>query len=387
MADDPNNPPRRRVSKAFLFGLSNKPFKDDPPPRPAQRSAFNQMVTTPGGLIEWVASDGRKGKLTGAGRQRLTEASLAKVPSEKRTVKEALSVKDKEKKAATEKSASMVGDLFGGMDLNEGAAGRDTKKKQNDGDKANTWTAEEDKKMMDWKNENPSAPWAAFAEEVNKSVDECKAHFKDIKPADWKPTGAKGKGGAGAGVNQQKSGKKDKKQNQGNNNSGKKKEEASGGEPENQWGGMDVGGGWGNDTGNNANADVGGYQGWGTNDAVWGNTNPWGIDNTINDNNGVANANWGNDNAASGGAPGAVADTWGASATTGGVPNNTNTNPVPAWNTTAAAKPASKPPSKAPAPPPHAPTTARRPLPPSPRMRRVVFPSRSTPTRPSREAT
>ncbi|CAO2654992.1 Nn.00g117250.m01.CDS01 [Neocucurbitaria sp. VM-36] len=299
---DPNGPPRR-VSMAYILGFSNKPFKDPPPPRPPQPSALAQMVSTPGGIVEWAASDGRKGKLTGTGRQRLTAASLAKVPSERRSAKDALDVKVEEKKAATENAASMIGGLFGGLDLDGAAAGGDAKKDGNDS--ANTWTAEDDKKMMDWRNENPNAPWLSFAEEIKKSVAECKDHFRQIKPADWKPNAAKAKGGGG----NQKSGKKDKNQNQnqnqGKNKTGEKKNEGSGSGPVNQWGdNADTGGdgntGWGgNDTFGDGNDTFGN-----NNEASNANNNDiWNTGDTFGDNNGGSNANgtgWNHEGGANG---------------------------------------------------------------------------------------
>ena len=63
--------------------------------------------------MEWTASDGRKGKLTGDGKPRLTAASLAKVPSDKRSTEEVLSVKNTSKKATSTKLAVDGGDLWG----------------------------------------------------------------------------------------------------------------------------------------------------------------------------------------------------------------------------------------------------------------------------------
>ncbi|KAH8640284.1 hypothetical protein IG631_03225 [Alternaria alternata] len=135
MADASGVP--RRVSMAYILGFSNKPYKEVrlpvPPPPPQARKpsqpvsivgtlirhygGFAQtnyrQISTPGRIMEWTASDGRKGKLTGAGKPRLTAASLAKVPSDKRSTNEALSVKNTSKKATSIKPAVDGGDLWG----------------------------------------------------------------------------------------------------------------------------------------------------------------------------------------------------------------------------------------------------------------------------------
>ncbi|KAI0579915.1 hypothetical protein Alg130_07284 [Pyrenophora tritici-repentis] len=105
---DPNGPPRR-VSMSYLLGFSDKPFKGPKQPsvpRPRRPSQLAEMVTTPGGIIEWAASDGRKGRLTGTGKSRLTAAALAKVPSEKRSTHEALAAKSASKHGAPDKPAN-----------------------------------------------------------------------------------------------------------------------------------------------------------------------------------------------------------------------------------------------------------------------------------------
>lgn len=142
----------RRVSMAYILGFSNKPYKEVrlpvPPPPPQARKpsqpvsivgtlighygGFAQtnyrQIPTPGRIMEWTASDGRKGKLTGAGKPRLTAASLAKVPSDKRSTKEALSVKNTSKKATSTKPAVDGGDWWGANTNWAGASVKDGNK-------------------------------------------------------------------------------------------------------------------------------------------------------------------------------------------------------------------------------------------------------------------
>ncbi|UPX18668.1 uncharacterized protein EKO05_0008960 [Ascochyta rabiei] len=193
----------RRVSMAYILGFSNKPFKDGgppapsqpPPPPPRHPGAFKQMVTTPGGVIEWAASDGRRGRLTGPGKPRLTSNHLAQVPPGETVVK---------------------------AGSNAGGANNDTS--ADDG-----WTAEQDEKLMEMKTENKG--WKAIAEVVGKESGQCKAHFKEIKLKDWKPDVSKG----GGGGNKQKQGKQ--KEEKGQKEDAKKKDEKKGGQQKDSWAG------------------------------------------------------------------------------------------------------------------------------------------------------
>ncbi|CAN9200088.1 unnamed protein product [Alternaria alternata] len=148
---DTNGVPRR-VSMAYILGFSNKPYKEVrlpvPPPPPQARKpsqpvsivgtlirnygGFAQtnyrQIPTPGRIMEWTASDGRKGKFTGAGKPRLTAASLAKVPSDKRSTKEALSVKNASRKATSTKPAVDGGDWWGANTNWAGASVKDGNK-------------------------------------------------------------------------------------------------------------------------------------------------------------------------------------------------------------------------------------------------------------------
>jgi hypothetical protein len=83
----PHAEPPRKISMAYILGLSPHPFKETrpsfPPPRFKESNPFVNMMTTPGAVLEWAASDGRKGKLSTQGPPKLTSRNLAKVPSEK----------------------------------------------------------------------------------------------------------------------------------------------------------------------------------------------------------------------------------------------------------------------------------------------------------------
>lgn len=342
---------------AYILGFSNKPFKDPPPPpRPPQPNALLHMVTTPGGVVEWTASDGRKGKLTGkltgSGRQRLTEATLAKVPSEKQSIKGPRS----KKKAATEQPGSDTGG--GLMDLFAGA-GNDKKSEKNDqgkGAETNGWSPQQDAKLMELKTENASLAWDAIAVEVGKSADQCKGRFKNIKPKDWKPNVAKKGGGRGK-----------TKRDDNQNNAGSKDGQKNGKQNDAKKNNADTG--WGGDGGNNSgsgNDNTGGNTTWNTGntggqvDTGWDNLNSFGNDAGAatgkQDNSGTAAAS-------NTGPPGcdttegntagagwdtlathtAATDAW--PTTTG--ENNNNFGCGGNWNNPSPAKSASKAPSKA----------------------------------------
>ncbi|KAG9194746.1 hypothetical protein G6011_04781 [Alternaria panax] len=128
---DTNGVPRR-VSMAYILGFSDKPYREvrslarPPLPQAGKPTEPVNMISTPGRIMEWTASDGRKGKLTGAGKPRLTAASLAKVTSDKRSTKEALGAKGASKRAASNKPAADGHDPWGGNTGNTSA--KDTTK-------------------------------------------------------------------------------------------------------------------------------------------------------------------------------------------------------------------------------------------------------------------
>ncbi|EOA86771.1 uncharacterized protein SETTUDRAFT_89314 [Exserohilum turcica Et28A] len=328
----------RRVSLGYILGFSDKPFKDPkpplpppPPPRPKKPCQLTELIATPGGLVEWTASDGRKGTLTGKGKSRLTAASLARIPSDRRSTKELLAVKDTSKKSADNaegaeasggcgveatngsrksgsKKASSNKDgpssgstkasqknTSGSANIQDtgaqaDAAGGDSKKgekdtssntkdaaaqntttaengKEKEDEESNTWTKEQDETIIQMKTENASVQWAVVAEKVGKSVEECKSRFKEIKPKDWKPNNNKNKNG-------------NQNQNQGGKEGGKKVEEQKEAKKadendDNGWAAMGFNGlmGDGNDGKQDDTANVNNTNTWEQNgDDSWGNT-------------------------------------------------------------------------------------------------------------------
>lgn len=147
--------------------------------------------------------------------------------------------------------------------FNEAAAAPASVKGVDSGD--STWTKEQDEKLIELRTDN--GPWATTAAELGKKEHECKARFKQIKPADWRP--GKGKGGNQKQANQ-KGANNQNNQKPGEARAGNKKEEmANGGNgapTDNIWGG------WGNSDDNGATQDTNNAQGvWG--EATGGNDN------------------------------------------------------------------------------------------------------------------
>jgi hypothetical protein len=211
-------------------------------------------LSTPGGVVEWVASDGRKGTLTGPGKARAQDISGRKPSSDKGTKVEEAPDKRGERK---ENKAIEMENVKG-------------KEKANDLDDDNPdgWTAEEDKKLLDWKAENGTKAWALCAGEVGRPQHECKERWKHIQPKSGDQNVGQAQvgsqdagqvqGSSGGGQQQQQLTKKGKKalkqQNQGqggqnnpgNNqnkqgqNQNNKKQETSGGDDTGDlWGPMD----------------------------------------------------------------------------------------------------------------------------------------------------
>jgi hypothetical protein len=61
--------------------------------------ANTTQLSTPGGFVEWAASDGRKGKLTGPGKTRSHSGKNRKASSDKGEVKKEDTSKEDSKKA------------------------------------------------------------------------------------------------------------------------------------------------------------------------------------------------------------------------------------------------------------------------------------------------
>ncbi|KAF3044158.1 hypothetical protein E8E12_010497 [Didymella heteroderae] len=216
MADASGAP--RRVSMAYILGFSNRPFKDGGPPAappvPRHPSAFKQMVTTPGGVIEWAASDGRRGRLTGPGKPRLTAATLAQVPDGK-----APSIKAASKKVAEVDEGGLFGS--GLFDNPPAAPAASVKGANDDQPDISDCNKEQDEKLMELKGENKT--WADIATALDKKEHECKGRFTQIKPKDWKPNTAKGGGSGKSNHHKQKR----QKNSQGDDKKGEDKKDGA----------------------------------------------------------------------------------------------------------------------------------------------------------------
>ncbi len=184
------------------------------------------QLETPGGFAEWLACDGRRGAIQKAHqRRRASEAAQAAAYANALATAEEVS-KDK-----------------AGVQAGKGK-GKEAKEEETE--KSNEWTEEEDKQLMDWKNENPNGQWSIISKELGKSDNACRNRFKDIKPKDWKPNVAK--------ENDNKDGKATQKQGNTKKKQNEQKKEDSSAAPANSWDtptGGDGGGGensgWGGD--------------------------------------------------------------------------------------------------------------------------------------------
>lgn len=262
-------------------------------------------MRTPGGMVEWAASDGRKGKLTGPGTVRLSEHHVS---SKKGSVKGGT--------AKAQEKANVGGDdgpgLFGLFD--GPLAGNDDNTPAPKPTTSSDWSQEDDKRLMDWKSENPSAAWQVFAGEIGKTKEQCQERFKEIKPKDWKPTGAGGKGAGGAkkeknkGKGQNQNQKNQKKQSQNGNDI--MANDGLGGTATNQWDTTNAG--WENSGGNDINPVASSDKGntWEINQMTSGdNANTWDFNTPGNNDNSWENKDAGGD--------GWNNDTWGNNDTGG----------------------------------------------------------------------
>ncbi|KAG9203873.1 hypothetical protein G6514_002034 [Epicoccum nigrum] len=307
------DPGPRRVSKAYMLGLSDKPFKAPP----SQPSNFNQIVSTPGGIIEWTASDGRRGTLTGPGKVRAlaqapsqaapetiapettapettapetaapetaapetaapeTAAPITAVPvtaasnkavSTKAASNKAASNKAVTDKTASNKAASKAASNKGGAEddgmMGIGGIFDEAPAVTSDKPAGSDWTEELDKKLLEWKAHNHTKPWHIIGHELGKGKEECKERFQLIKPKDWRPASGAKQGGT-SGTNKEKIGNDEKgrlEKKNGTKNSGA------------------GAGGWGDGCNDNSPAGEGpeekkfGNGDWGTNDGKSENKN------------------------------------------------------------------------------------------------------------------
>ncbi|OAL54501.1 hypothetical protein IQ07DRAFT_271257 [Pyrenochaeta sp. DS3sAY3a] len=223
MSDQPGSP--RRVSTAYILGFSKEPFKEPKMPRskanfeagvqpqterqrPRRKSAIAEIFGTPGGLLEWSASDGRKGVLTGKGRHRLTSDRLDKVPDQQRTVQEALGQGGD---APAPNHTPHGPDKGGNAPNNTDDAGVDK------------WTIQQDRRLMQLKNENGN--WRDIAVECGKTQAQCKARWKLIMPDGWDPKASRKHGNGDDNNTKEEEKAKDQQQKQGKNKQEKKKDQ------------------------------------------------------------------------------------------------------------------------------------------------------------------
>ncbi|KAI4690105.1 uncharacterized protein J4E84_004286 [Alternaria hordeiaustralica] len=152
-------------------------------------------MSTPGRIVEWTASDGRKGRLTGTGKPRLTAASLAKVPSERQPAKELAGAKNTPKKAASTKPATDGDNLWGNDgwgDTNAKSESKKSSSKKASSNQGDGWVVQEsgndtnDPFAATWgttpdatggddnkeKKDEPAAPWEATNVPDNNTVPE-----------------------------------------------------------------------------------------------------------------------------------------------------------------------------------------------------------------------
>lgn len=257
-------------------------------------------MTTPGGIVEWAASDGRRGSLKGPGKahscgDKSTEQAMNKGMNKGTNSKNDDTVdevsenphsftEDEDKKLLDWKNengaapwkdcANLLGrthfqckDRYKELQGKNGAqdagnakgSGGGSNKKQQQGKENNKraksggddgganphgFTDAEDKRMMDWRSEHSKQPWTDFAEEIGKTSKQCHERFREIKPNDWKPTEGQD-GGDGGGKEGNNQGNKDGNKN--GNKKGKKQGETTAGTDagcnNSFWGGSNLFGG------------------------------------------------------------------------------------------------------------------------------------------------
>lgn len=206
------------------------------------------QVSTPGGIVEWAASDGRKGKLMGPGKTR--------------------AYGEVERTATSEKGAQAVKGRQVKKNDNQGEADDDAGEDEN----PHGFTKEEDEKMIEWRIANDGKPWQTFADDIGKTKEQCRERFKHIQPKDFgekvkaQKGGDGGGGGGGGQQNQQQEKKLTKKEKKAMRQGG------GGGQNKNQAQGNVQNNGQNNDGG--AQPFGNSIAGQNDNDNMWGGFDP-----------------------------------------------------------------------------------------------------------------
>jgi hypothetical protein len=245
-----------KISKAYILGFGKQPFKEPKPPKPKTPPAvktspvylnvprqrllanFPQFPTS-GAVLEWVASDGRKGKLSVPPKADIeiyrkksllnimnTGKKMNPTPAEKPAPR---TTPVKSPPHATPAPSELMGGLFaalGGMGggntpVNEASAAAATHNSKKGKPLADTgappadnpsgFTKEQDEELLRRKTEGET--WAEIVAAMGKEKADLAKRFGQIKPPGWKPNPPnKGKQkGANKGAQAQK---KDEKQTQ-----------------------------------------------------------------------------------------------------------------------------------------------------------------------------
>jgi hypothetical protein len=205
----PHAEPPRKISMAYILGLSPHPFKQPkpslPPPRSNEPNPFVNMMTTPGAVLEWAASDGRKGKLSTPGPPKLTSRNLAKVPSEKPIGKKTASTqahrasKEQSRKKEKKEEVQDWGAAANGWGETKAASAAGSKKSNKD--EATGWGETGDNA---WNNDAAAGSTKSKASKKSGSNDSKKvepaadAGWGDTTGGTWGDTGAIGETDANA---------------------------------------------------------------------------------------------------------------------------------------------------------------------------------------------
>lgn len=179
-------------------------------------------MSSPGAVLEWVASDGRKGALTGRGKSRGIRAALSAAVAAKEQLMESPEAETTQKLTKTVKKDKKSGKepSKATSDVSNDSGELERKKPA---ENEYGFTDEQDKTIMRMKNDKPDTKWDVIAEATGKKSFECKERFQQIKPDGWKPANV-GKGKKGGEHTENQSKGKNKPQNQNQSKQEKKKE-------------------------------------------------------------------------------------------------------------------------------------------------------------------